>query len=156
MLRPTLPEDVMTLVEMARETGVFKPLEIDVLEEVLADYLDEPGGEGYHCYSDEQDGELRGFVCYGPNTMTDQTWDLYWIVTNKRLQGHGIGTELLGFAEDDMRKQRGRLLMIETSSLPNYEPTRAFYLKRGYEQVAVIPDFYSDGDSLVMFRKRLR
>ena len=31
-----------------------------------------------------------------------------------------------------------------------------FYLKHGYEQVATVPDFYADGDSLVIFRKRLR
>jgi len=39
---------------------------------------------------------------------------------------------------------------IETSSLPHYELTRRFYLKHGYEQAAVLRDFYSDGDDMVI------
>jgi len=49
----------------------------------------------------------------------------------------------------------GRLFLIETSSLPIYDPTRRFYLKHGYEQAATIGDFYTDGDDQVIFRKRL-
>ena len=48
-----------------------------------------------------------------------------------------------------------RLSAIETASLPSYEPTRRFYLKHHYEQAAVIRDYYADGDSLVVFSKRL-
>ena len=46
--------------------------------------------------------------------------------------------------------------MIETSSLPQYELTRKFYLKHGYEQHAVLKDFYTDGDDMVIFRKHLK
>jgi hypothetical protein len=33
--------------------------------------------------------------------------------------------------------------------------TRRFYRKHGYDQDAVLRDFYSDGDDMVVFRKRL-
>lgn len=155
MIRPTLPEDVGQITELARATNVFKPAEIVALQEVLDDYLEEPGGPGYHSYTYEHDGVVLGFSTHGPNTMTEGTWDLYWIAVRKDQQGRQIGTALLEFVEADVRKQRGRLLMIETSSLPSYEPTRRFYLKHGYEQAAVIQDFYADGDSLVIFRKRM-
>ncbi len=56
--------------------------------------------------------------------------------------------------ENDVREARGRLLLIETSSLPHYEPTRRFYLKHGYETAAVLADYYADGDDMVVFRKR--
>src|SRR5262245_12620952 len=123
-IRPTQTGDVPLLVEMTRETGVFKLIEITALEEVLAEYLAQPGGDGYHCYTCEQDGQILGFECHGPNTMTDRTWDLYWIVVAKATQARGIGSRLLHFVEDDIRKRNGRLLVIETSSLPSYEPTR--------------------------------
>ena len=48
------------------------------------------------------------------------------------------------------------MLFIETSSLPMYEPTRRFYLKHGYEQHALLKDFYAAGDSMVVFRKSFR
>src|SRR5262249_11529346 len=149
-----LPGNVPFLVEMTHKTSVFRAVEVVALEEVLADYLKQPGVD-YHCYSFERDGQVIGFECHGPNTMTDRTWDLYWIVVNKEIHARGIGSQLLHFVEEDVRKLNGRLLLIETSSQPSYEPTRRFYKKHGYEQAAVIKDFYADGDSLVIFRKRL-
>jgi ribosomal protein S18 acetylase RimI-like enzyme len=85
--------------------------------------------------------------------MTERTWYLYWIAVSKRTQARGIGGKLLRYAEDDIRAKSGRVLFIETSSLPHYELTRRFYLKHGYEQAAVLRDYYSDGDDMVVFRK---
>ena len=51
--------------------------------------------------------------------------------------------------------KRARVLFIETGSPPHYELTRRFYLKHGYEQHALLKDFYADGDSMVVFRKAL-
>jgi hypothetical protein len=62
---------------------------------------------------------------------------------------------MLRYAEDEIYRAGGRLFLIETSSLPSYTPTRNFYLKHGYEQAAVIRDFYTDGDDQVIFRKHL-
>jgi ribosomal protein S18 acetylase RimI-like enzyme len=45
--------------------------------------------------------------------------------------------------------------LIETSSLPHYGLTRKFYLKHGYEQTAILKDYYADGDDMVVFRKRM-
>jgi ribosomal protein S18 acetylase RimI-like enzyme len=47
-------------------------------------------------------------------------------------------------------------VLIETSSLPHSELTRRFYQKIGYERCATLADFYSDGDDMVVFRKRLQ
>ena len=52
-----------------------------------------------------------------------------------------------------VRRQGGRVLFIETGSLPHYELTRRFYLKHGYEQHAVLKDFYAAGESMIVFRK---
>ena len=49
--------------------------------------------------------------------------------------------------------QDGRVLFIETSSLPHYDLTRKFYVKQGYDTAAVLKDYYSDGDDMVVFSK---
>jgi hypothetical protein len=46
-------------------------------------------------------------------------------------------------------------VVIETSSQPLYAPTRAFYVRRGYKEVARVQDFYADGDDRVIFAKRI-
>ena len=154
MLRPTLPEDTPALLALTRETGVFKPHEIVALGEVLDDYHKVNHEYGHRAQTWDEDGPA-GFVYYAPTAMTDRTWELWWIVVDRSRQSRGLGGRLLRAVEDEVRSRTGRVLLIETSSLPHYDPTRRFYLKHGYVVAAVIPDFYADGDSKVIFSKRM-
>ena len=155
MIRPTVPSETAHLVQLASGTGVFKPLEIVALQEVLDDYFE--GGQelGHRAVTFEQAGAVLGFAYYAPAAMTDRTWYLYWIFVGKQTQARGIGAKLLRYVENDIRQSGGRLFLIETSSLPHYDLTRAFYKKHGYEEHTRICDFYADGDDMVIFRKRL-
>ncbi len=155
MIRPTLHTDSPAIVTMADQTGVFKAHEIVALQEVLDDYHEDAETLGHRAITYEQDGHVLGFAYYAPASMTDRTWYLYWIVVTKQTQARGIGGTLLRHVEEEIRKLDGRLLLIETSSLPHYDLTRRFYLKHHYEQGAVLKDFYADGDDMVVFRKRL-
>lgn len=155
MIRPTLESETDILLAMAEGTNVFKPLEIAALKEVLDDYHAGNHHAGHRAITFEQEGKPAGFAYYAPTAMTDRTWHLYWIFVSKAIQAKGIGAQLLAFAEKDVEATGGRLFLIETSGLPNYEPTRRFYLKNGYEAAATIRDFYSDGDDQVIFRKHL-
>ena len=87
--------------------------------------------------------------------MTDRSWYLFWIIVGPDNQRRGIGSKLLRLAEDDIRRKQGRLFLIETSSLPRYEPTRQFYFRHGFEKVATLKDYYADGDDMIVFGKRL-
>lgn len=155
VIRKTEPSDTQPLLALATQTGVFKPHEIQALDEVLADYHATNHGLGHHSVTFEEQGQILGFAYYAPAAMTDRTWYLYWIAVMKSTQARGIGGKLLAFAENDIREKDGRILLIETSSLPHYELTRKFYVKHHYDQAAVIADFYADGDSMVVFSKRL-
>ncbi len=154
MIRPTIPADTPILVPMADQTGVFKPMEIKALEEVLDDYHESNQAASHRAVCHERDGRVVGFAYFAPASMTDRTWYLWWIFVGKDCQAGGIGSELLRFAEEEIRRSRGRMLLVETSSLPHYDLTRKFYLKHGYEQATVLADFYSEGDDMVVFRKR--
>jgi GNAT superfamily N-acetyltransferase len=154
MIRPTEPRDTPGLIEIARATGVFKPLEIVALREVLDDYYAKEHARGHRSVSYELDGNLAGFAYYAPAAMADRVWYLFWIAVDKTLHARGIGAALLRHSEEEIRAAGGRLYLIETSSLPHYAPTRKFYLKHGYQTACVLPDFYADGDDLVVFSKR--
>ena len=130
-------------------------LEIEALKGVLDDYHAGEHHAGHRAVTFEHDGIPVGFAYYAPTAMTDRTWHLYWIFVSKNIQAKGIGAQLLAFAEKDILATGGRLFLIETSSLPSYQPTRNFYLKYKYEQAATIRDFYADGDDQVIFRKHL-
>lgn len=155
MIRPTLPADTAPLLDLARDTGMFKPMEIQALREVLDDYHASNRALGHRSITFERAGGILGFAYYAPAAMTDRTWYLYWIAVSKAEQSQGIGRELMAHVEKDIAQEKGRILLIETGSLPHYEPTRRFYRKLGYEVEATLRDFYADGDDMVVFRRRL-
>lgn len=155
MIRPTTEADTTSLLKLTEGTGVFKPHEIEALHEVLGDYHAGANQQGHIAVTYEDQGHILGYAYYAPAAMTDRTWYLYWIAVKRDIHAKGIGGKLLHHAEDDIRKRDGRVLFIETSSLPHYELTRKFYLKHGYEVTGVLRDYYSDGDDMVVFRKKM-
>jgi ribosomal protein S18 acetylase RimI-like enzyme len=156
MIRPTTPADTQTLIAITEATGLFRPNEVQALREVLADYFAMNQRLGHVAITCEVDCQTTGFAYYAPAAMTDRTWYLYWIVVRKDAQARGIGSGMLTHLEEDIRaNHRGRLLFVETGSPPHYDLTRQFYRKHGYEQHAVLKDYYATGDSMVVFRKVL-
>lgn len=138
-----------------RATGVFREDEILVGLEVLDSYLAHPEQDYTALGAFTPGGELLGFSIHGPTPCTLGTWDLYWIAVAPEAQGLGVGTVLLKEVEGRLARLNARLLIIETSSRPPYDPTRAFYLKKGYREVARVPDFYEAGDDRVIYAKTL-
>jgi len=130
---------------------VFREDEIAVALELV----DADASQGYRFVVAEVEGEVAGYACFGATPMTKGTFDLYWIAVDPSLQGRGIGRALLRAAEDAVRAEGGRMLLIETAGKPAYDATRAVYGACGYREVARVPDFYEDGDDKVVYARRL-
>jgi len=155
MFRLTTPDDTPALLKLTADTGFFSTADIDILREVLDDYPSAAETEGHRCITAENADRLIGFAYCAPVAMSDRTWYLWWIVVGKESQKSGLGTRLLKHVEEIVRAAAGRVVFLETSSLPLYEPTRRFYAKNGYEIAAVLKDYYADDHDMVVFRKRL-
>ena len=154
MIDQPTAQDEDIIVDIAARTGVFSEEEVATVVELFEAYLNEPGHGGYYFLSDREDGRVRGFACYGPVSLTEGTYDLYWIAVDPDIQARGIGGTLLAQVEAEIQARGGRMLMVETSGRPDYTPTRGFYERKGYARVATIDDFYAPGDDLVIYRKR--
>ncbi len=154
-VRRLVPQDKSSIIKILEDTPAFIPEEVQVAAELIDCYLEDAEGCGYFYYVAEQEGKVAGYICYGPTPLTKGTWDVYWLATAPGLRGQGIGSSLLEMAERDIRSSGGRLILIETSSNPNYEAARKFYLGHSYLQVSTIPDFYSPGDNKITFWKAL-
>jgi GNAT superfamily N-acetyltransferase len=151
-IREVVPEDRTDLLKILEATGVFQDYEIAVADEVLRDSLLPASGYYSRCCVTEENCAI-GYVCWGPTPCTSGTFDLYWIAVHPDFQGHGIGKLLLDCAEEWARKDSARLMIIETSSINDYSATREFYLRNGYQQFAIIPDFYRQGDHKIIYGK---
>jgi ribosomal protein S18 acetylase RimI-like enzyme len=143
------------LIQILRNTPEFKPSEVAVAEEVIDSYLRDPRDSGYYVFVAEVESAVAGYICYGPTPLTENTWDIYWIAVSAGKQGRGIGGTLVSRAEEEIMEARGRLVVIETSSQPQYEKARRFHMNHGYEVVARVPDFYAPGDDRLILQKRL-
>jgi GNAT superfamily N-acetyltransferase len=172
------------LAQILRATRVFNDAEVAVALELFDEVYGAEGGE--HAGGASADGasgrvpggaadappveeadycfigafgagdELVGYACYGPTPSTDRTYDLYWIAVDPAAQGTGTGTLLIGEVERRAAARQARLLIIETSSRPEYAATRAFYQARAYDEAARVGSFYAPGDDRVIYTKRVQ
>jgi GNAT superfamily N-acetyltransferase len=159
-------DEIEALVALARDTDFFRPLETDIVREMLIDFLDHAeavGPAGYESgeyvwivYREEPDGPALGFACYGEYDMGENVWELYWIAVDRRYQNRRVGSALLKHVEEHVAREQARHLYIETSDTEQYAPTRAFYLRRGYDEAAHLPDYYRPGDGKVVYRRIFR
>ncbi len=156
MIAVALPEDGPEIHRIDASTSIFSEEEVEAVDGMWHEYLtDGPEISGYYFIVLKEDGHVLGYACYGPRSLTDRTFDLYWIAVDPQVRGGGNGKKLLAGAEEAMRALGVRLLIVETSGLPAYESTRAFYRATNYLEEAVLKDFYRDGDDLVVYTKKL-
>jgi ribosomal protein S18 acetylase RimI-like enzyme len=154
MIRPTTRDDTDAMLTLAVAAGIAPAGETQALAEVLADSLVGKLGPD-HLWVTDDDGGPVGVAYYAPERMTDRTWNLYMIAVHPARQGQGRGTSLLRHVERDLIARGARLLLVDTSSLPEFERTRAFYRKCGYEEEARIREFWKAGDDKIIYRKAL-
>ncbi|NEO98816.1 MAG: GNAT family N-acetyltransferase [Symploca sp. SIO2E9] len=154
MIRPAMPNDKEALMAIADAIGLFTAQELQELGSMLAQYFDGNLGSEHFWITYDNDG-LVGVAYYAPEPYANGTWNLYFIAVHPDYQGKGIGTKLLHYVEQTLTARGERLLLVETSGLPNFEHTRAFYRKHGYDEEARIREFYRAGDDKIIFRKAL-
>lgn len=155
MIRPTTPDDTDALIALAEATGLFPLSGLELLRQMLAESLDNNSDTEPFWLTDDDNGPVGVAYCE-PERMTDQTWNLQLIAIHPNRQGQGRGAKLLHYVEQMLAQRGGRMLLVETSGLPELERTRQFYAKCGYEEAARIRDFYATGDDKVVFRKVLQ
>jgi ribosomal protein S18 acetylase RimI-like enzyme len=155
-IRPLAQRDQEKLYAMLIETHIFTPEEIRVAMELIDIVLADPSQEDYkiECMANDEDQAIS-YICYGPVPMTQGTFDLYWIVVDPGSQGKGIGSKLLHFLEGTVREKKGRMILIDTSSIPQYEKSQKFYVRHGFQEVGRVPDYYHPGNDRITFCKRL-
>jgi ribosomal protein S18 acetylase RimI-like enzyme len=146
---------IIALLGALRQAGTFTSEEVRTALELIDEWLQRGERSEYLTYVLEDGGTVRGYVCYGPTPMTDSTYDLYWIAVDPTAHGQGYGRRLLTFAEADILRRRGRLVLIETSSQDVNQSTIRFYERAGYDLVARIGNFYRAGDDKLVFAKDL-
>lgn len=153
MIRRIKQSDARKIERILEKIHNFSEEDVKVGMELVNIAANDIKQNDYNVFVYEEDEQVLGFHCTGKRPLTDAVYDLYWIATDPDVQSKGIGKQLLAHAENFVRENNGRWILAETSSKENYKRTREFYLRNNYEVVAKIDDFYSVGNSLLVFGK---
>ncbi|HUW92191.1 MAG TPA: GNAT family N-acetyltransferase [Bacteroidales bacterium] len=150
------PEDRPALEAILASSGYFYDFEIEVALS-LADETFENGQQksGYYWIRLLEEGKVIGFANFGPNPSSVHSYDLYWIAVLEEYRQNHYGSLMLKKSEERIKELGGRIVWIETSGRPLYEPTRYFYIKNGYELEATLRDYYGPGDAKLVYRKEV-
>ena len=161
-LGPLRPRDRARVAELLVSTAVFSDAEVGVALQLFDGCVDaRTGGAGtapapdYEFTGAFEGKQLLGYACAGPTPATDGTFDLYWLAVDPAVQGKGVGRRIVHDVERQLRERGARMLLVETSSRPDYSKTRAFYARCGYTEAARIRDFYGPADDRIMLTTRL-
>ncbi|MGK0209612.1 MAG: N-acetylglutamate synthase-like GNAT family acetyltransferase [Patescibacteria group bacterium] len=114
-----------------------KKLALGELEEMFSDSLTKPT-----FYVAEEKGEILAFGGFSPSGMDDLIYDVFWINTDPKYMGQGIGTKLFEVLLDRIRKVKEvkvTMIMLCTK-IPKY------YKKFGFK--VITPKY--DRDYVVM------
>ncbi|MBW4538355.1 MAG: GNAT family N-acetyltransferase [Myxacorys chilensis ATA2-1-KO14] len=154
MIRSITPDDTDTLIVLADSTELFSSDELEELRQMLTDSLSKDGDTHPFWITDDDDG-LVGLAYCEPERMTSGTWNLQLIAVHPTQQRQGRGAKLLLFVEQILADRGARILLVETMGTPDFEHVRAFYRKNGYDEEALIREFYAEGADKIVFRKAL-
>jgi ribosomal protein S18 acetylase RimI-like enzyme len=150
-----MPSDPEAIFRIVQSSGFFSTEEIALARELAEEKLAQGNDCSYQfLFAENKDGIL-GYTCYGLIPATCGSYDLYWIAVDEQSRSQGLGKELMQKTEDVIRGIGGRLIYVETSSRDQYKPTHSFYESCGYQQEAILKDFYAEGDSKIIYVKTL-
>ncbi len=149
-IQPATRADIPALQAVLDNTELFPS---DMLPDMMALALDTQSEEFWlTCHVD---GAAVGLCYVAPEMLTDGTWNMIALAVAPDQQGKGLGGALVKAAETRLKTAGQRILIVETSGTDDFESTRRFYEKRGYNKEAVIRDFWKEGDDKVIYWKKL-
>jgi ribosomal protein S18 acetylase RimI-like enzyme len=149
-IRPTEISDLPSIKEVITACGLFPA---EMLDDMVGPFLAKDSAQEF--WLTLEDDKPFGIAYCAPERMTEGTWNLLLIALHPSRQGKGHGSRLMRHVEERLNEARQRILLVETSGLPEFASTRNFYAKLGYNHEARIRDYYNAGEDKIVFWKSI-
>ncbi len=162
VVRPSVEADRQGIGAILMNSGIFHEIDVSTVDEMFTGTYSRPiTRDSYRflsCWEEDAGAPPRmiGFACLGLESLTQDTWDLFWVCALPSARGRGAGAALLREAVDVATRENGRLMVIYTSSTDPYAPARRLYASQGFTPAAIVAGYYADGDDLNIYSRRLR
>lgn len=150
-------DDPDAIRRIASSTGFFDKNDVEISVGMAVRALNKPGGldDDYQFMLLESDGRVVGYACFGKIPTTEANYEVYWLSVDNRYRGQGWGRMLLNKVVETIGFCGGRKIFIKTEGSSKYLPTRRFYYSCGFEEEAVLKEYYADNDDCCIFSRCL-
>lgn len=152
MIIKTEPSHRQALQDILEKSGQFDEESLLFVMDTLQVHLDNPGEEIWLTACDQTP---VGFAYCAPEPVASGTWNLLMLWTKEGYEGKGHGKALVTEVEKILKEKQARLLIVETSQLPDFATAREFYDKQGFTLEAEVKNFFAQGDNKLIYTKPL-
>jgi GNAT superfamily N-acetyltransferase len=151
-IRALRPEDLPSVADVIDATGLFPS---ELLADMAAPFLAGGADGSLWLVAEGASGRVEGIAYTVPERLTQGTFNMLLLAVDPNRQRTGTGAALVAATQERLAADGGRLLLVETSGLSDFEGPRRFYARCGFVQEARIRGFYAPGEDKVVFRKDL-
>lgn len=147
--------DIRDYLQLAREAGAYKDIELEILKETLLAWTERPGDP---CSVVElRDGRvLAGFAVFARTAGTEYTWDVRALCVDPIYRGKGVGERLADLIEEEILSAHPQgIIRVEISKRKEDAVGSGFLLARGFSLIGHIESFYESGDDYYIYAKHV-
>jgi ribosomal protein S18 acetylase RimI-like enzyme len=152
MIRDTQASDMEAIMQIVKDSGQFDTDAVAHVRETLQSHL---AGNGDGIWLTSDDGEPVAVAYCAPEPVASGAWNLLMLWTRVDRNRAGHGSSLVKHLELELHRRKARLLIVETSGLPDFAPARDFYTQFGFSHEATIRSFFAAGDDKLVFTRHL-
>ena len=152
---PSTLDDRQGICDILLNSGIFNQSDAECVDQMFGEAYSKASEDNYQFISCWEGDQLAGFACFGRESLTQGTWDLFWVCVSSTARRKGAGRALFAEVQQRATREHVRLIVIYTSSTDKYAPARRLYESMGYTRTAVVADYYAENDDLFIYTQRL-
>ena len=153
MIIKTQAEHQQALLKILQASGQFDQEGLAYVADTLEAHFKNPDEA---IWLTAIDGEPVGVAYCAAEAMTSGTWNLLMLWIKEGFDGQGFGKALVEQIEKELAHRQARLLIVETSQLPEFESARQFYARLNFTLEAEVKNFFDAGDNKLIYTKSLK
>ena len=142
------------IYELIQRDDQYRAGEIEQILHLIDTFLFETDQKLYSLIIAENGNkEIQGFAIYGPDPASVGTFIVYKIMRFSSARQERVVPDLLEFIEQEVKKTRGRIIVVEISSDVRWEPQYMMLQKNNYKLSSRILDFYNKNEDKLILSK---
>jgi len=148
--------DIREYEQLARDSGAYKDIELDILAETLDICQSHPGDP--YILLELRDGKiLAGFAILSKAPGTEFTFEVRDFCIERSYIGKGVSRRLIEMLEEEVaRIADSAIIRFETSRLKEDAAGRGVFAEGGYALIGHIKNFYDEGNDYFIYAKHAR